>query len=104
MTTWDGTPSRETLVIVGYIVPTVLLVASTVLRLFAKISKEGLHLDDYLIILASVCLPHTRTGSMYITTIADHMSGPRSSILGNNAGLRYVKWAQCPYNIIFSPC
>lgn len=56
MATWDGTPSRETLVIVGYTVPTVLLVASTVLRLFAKMSNEGLHLDDHLIILASVCL------------------------------------------------
>ncbi|KAF5860309.1 hypothetical protein ETB97_001729 [Aspergillus alliaceus] len=53
MASWDGTPSKETLVIVGYTVPTVILVASTALRLGVKLTKDGLHLDDYLITLAS---------------------------------------------------
>ncbi|KAB8079736.1 integral membrane PTH11-like protein [Aspergillus leporis] len=49
----DATESRETLVIVGYTVPIAILVMSTVLRLWVKITQDRLHLDDYLITLAS---------------------------------------------------
>jgi uncharacterized membrane protein len=64
----DATESRETLVIVGYTVPIAILVMSTVLRLWVKITQDRLHLDDYLITLASVSFSPTHWLRLHMMT------------------------------------
>ncbi|KAF7590880.1 hypothetical protein BBP40_002294 [Aspergillus hancockii] len=49
----DPNESQETLVLVGYILPMALLLVSTILRLWVKITQDRLHLDDYIITLAT---------------------------------------------------
>ena len=60
MTSSQETASRVPVVIAGYTVPISCMVLSTGLRLLVKVrgpSEDRFHADDYLISLATVCLP-----------------------------------------------